>query len=656
MSKEGINRGRNVPIIIALAIGLLFVALTAVYQWYLGLVGLIVLIISAFFIRLYGRLYKKDLESYVSTLSHRVKKVGEEALHEMPIGIVLYDDNYTIEWANHYMANITGAEPLISQSLEAISDNLLPILQGDADEEILHLNQRHYQLIPRREERLLYFFDMTEVTEVKSRYENDKTVFGIICLDNYDEVTQGMEDQHKSRINNVVTNLIKGWGTDNGIYLKRYSSEKFFAVFNQKVLRNLEKTRFDILDNIRESTAEEKIPLTLSIGVGAGLTDLTELGQMAQSALDLALGRGGDQVAIKFPSGKVKFYGGKTNPVEKRTRVRARVISHALSELIRESDQVLIMGHKQPDMDAIGSAIGIMKIAETNGKPAAIVLQMDNYGPGAIRLINKIKENEQLWSMFISTDDAIEAVTAKTLIVVVDTHKPKMVMEPKLLTRSDRVVIIDHHRRSEEFIEDPVLVYMEPYASSTAELVTELIEYQQKTPTLSILEASALLAGITVDTKNFTLRTGSRTFDAASFLRSHGADTILVQKLLRENLKQYNHRASLIRNTELYRNAIAIAVAKDDEIFDQVVLAQAADTLLSIEGVTASFAMSLRPDGLIGISARSLGDMNVQIIMESLNGGGHLTNAATQLDMTLDEAEARLKAAIDAYLEGGDSE
>lgn len=494
------------------------------------------------------------------------------------------------------------------------------------------------------------------MTEAKTRYENEKTVLGIICLDNYDEITQGMDDQIKSRLNNELTNLLKDWCTAHGIYLKRFSSENFIAVFNQRILRELEKTRFDILDRVREGKKEMAVPMTVSIGIGAGVTDLMELGMMAQSALDLALSRGGDQVAIKLPSGKVKFYGGKTNPVEKRTRVRARVISHALSELINESDQVLVMGHKQPDMDAIGAAIGIMKIAEACGTPATVVIEHERYGPGVIRLMNRIKEDENLWHRFITADEAIERVTHETLVVVVDTHKPSMVVEPRLLARSDRIVVIDHHRRGEDFIENPVLIYMEPYASSTAELVTELLEYQRKQPALSALEATALLAGITVDTKNFTLRTGSRTFDAASYLRAHGADTILVQKLLRDDLEHYYQRTRLIQNVEIYRDHIALAVGEEGDVNEQVIIAQAADALLSIDGIEASFVISLRPDGLVGISARSLGEINVQLIMESLGGGGHLTNAATQLDTSIEEAVQRLKATIEEYFEGGESE
>ncbi|WEG12806.1 DHH family phosphoesterase [Pullulanibacillus sp. KACC 23026] len=654
MSNDRKPGWQSFPIMAITAISIFYILWTCLFNWILGIVGLVVFIVSAYLANVYKNREKQDLEAYVSTLSHRVKKVGEEALLEMPIGILLYSDQQVIEWMNHYLVSITGEKSLISQSLNLISDTLIPFIKSDRKEEILVINRRRYRVMPHREERLLYFFDITEAEEIKGRYQAEKTVFGIIYLDNYDEVTQGLDDQIRSKLNNEVTNIIKQWSLEHGIYFKRFSSDRFFAVLNEDILKELEKTRFDILDRAREVTAKETIPLTLSIGVGAGATDLLELGQLTQSALDLALGRGGDQVAIKFPSGKVQFYGGKSNPVEKRTRVRARVISQALSELIHESDQVFVMGHQQPDMDAIGAGIGILKIVEANEAKGSIVIDPNDYGPGVIRLIEKLQESERIWSQVVTPDVAYESLTANTLVVVVDTHKPSLVVDQRLLSKTDRVVVIDHHRRSEDFIKDPVLVYMEPYASSTVELVTELLEYQPKKFHLDIIEATAMLAGITVDTKNFTLRTGSRTFDAASYLRAHGADTILVQKLLREDINQFNDRAELIRSTILYREHLAIAVGQENKTYDQVLLAQTADTLLTMNGIKAAFVIAVRPDNRVGISARSLGEINVQILMEEMGGGGHLTNAATQIACTIEEAKNTLIDVIDSYFEGGE--
>ncbi|MGG4024300.1 DHH family phosphoesterase, partial [Geobacillus stearothermophilus] len=525
---------------------------------------------------------------------------------------------------------------------------------GKADEEIMELNGKQLKVIVRRHERLLYFFDVTEHMELKRQYEAERLAMAIIFLDNYDEITQGMDDQAKSQLNSLVTSVLNRWANDYGIFLKRTSSDRFIAVLNEHILTRLEKSKFSILDEVREQTAKHQAQLTLSIGIGAGVSPLPELGTLAQSSLDLALGRGGDQVAIKHGNGKVKFYGGKTNPMEKRTRVRARVISHALRELIAESDRVLIMGHKYPDMDALGAAIGILKVVQSNQKEGFIVVDQAKTDAGAQRLLEEMRKHADLWSRCIKPEQALELVTEDTLLIVVDTHRPSLVVEERLLYRMDHIVVIDHHRRGEEFIEAPILVYMEPYASSTSELVTELLEYQPKRVKLSMLEATALLAGIVVDTKSFTLRTGSRTFDAASYLRAQGADTVLVQKLLRESVTNYVRRAKLVERTVIDEHGIAIAKGGENEVHDQVLIAQTADTLLTLSGVAASFVISKRADGTVGISARSLGDINVQVIMEKLGGGGHLTNAAAQLSgVTVGEAERQLREAIHDYFEGG---
>ncbi|SIS92209.1 DHH family phosphoesterase [Salimicrobium salexigens] len=627
------------------------------YQWMFGLVMTLLLIGSIFYSIRTEQQVINDTEEYISTLSYRVKKVGEEALLEMPIGIILYSDNYKVEWANPYMNKFVDGDTVVGSSLNELSEKLIPNIKENKDEAWINLGGNQMQTIMKQEDRLLYLFDRTKQTEVESRYRNEQSVLAVIFLDNYEELTQGMDDTSKSRINSQVTSILNKWADEHGIYLKRTSQERFVAVMTKEILAGLEKTKFEILDEVRELITDQNMPLTLSFGIGVGPITLPEMGDLAQSSLDLALGRGGDQVAIKDETGKVRFYGGKTNPMEKRTRVRARVISHAMKDLVQSSEKVLVMGHKSPDMDSVGAAIGILKIAQANQKEASIVVDPEDVDTGVQRMMDEIKKDEELWDYFISPDEALETVTNETLIVVVDTHKPKMVAEEKLLNKTEHVVVIDHHRRAEDFIADPTLVYMEPYASSTAELVTELLEYQPKKLKLSMLEATSLLAGIIVDTKSFTLRTGSRTFDAASYLRGKGADTVLVQKFLKEDLDIYVRRSRLIEQAEIYRDGVAISAAEKGDIFGPVVIAQAADTLLTMSGIEASFVISDRKDGQVGISARSLGDVNVQVIMEQMNGGGHLTNAATQLeDTTIEDAKALLQDIIDEYFEGGEEE
>lgn len=645
------------PLYGLMAVTLVLIGFLSFYNWIIGAAGFILTGLLIYLIFQVNHKIKEETEEYISTLSYRVKKVGEEALMEMPIGIMLINDDYYIEWTNPFIASCFNEDSLVGKSLYDVADAVIPLIKQEVETEIITLHDRKFRIIHKPEERLLYFFDVTEQTEIEKMYHDERTVISIIYLDNYEEVTQGMDDQTKSSLNSLVTSILNKWATNNGVFLKRVSSERFIAVFNEHILRLLEKGKFTILDEVRETTSKQNVPLTLSIGVGTGYSSLPELGTQAQSSLDLALGRGGDQVAIKQPNGKVKFYGGKTNPVEKRTRVRARVISHALKELVIESDKVLIMGHKNPDMDAIGSAIGILKVAQLNKREGFIIYNKNEIDTGVQRLMDEIKQNDDLYSRFITPEQAYEIASDDTLLVVVDTHKPSLVIDEKLLNKIENVIVIDHHRRGEEFIKNPLLVYMEPYASSTAELVTELLEYQPKNGRIQMLEATALLAGIIVDTKSFTLRTGARTFDAASYLRSHGADTVLVQKFLKEDINTYIKRAKIIENVYFYRDGIVISKGQNDIYCDHVMIAQAADTLLTMDGVSASFVISRRSEDTIGISARSLGEVNVQVIMENLEGGGHLTNAATQMyDLSTDEAETLLQNAIDDYLEGGQKE
>ncbi|WP_042354562.1 DHH family phosphoesterase [Bacillus rubiinfantis] len=651
------KRSIRYPFYGLIGVTLVLLIILLLYNWILSLAGFILMFIPIYYMFVVDQYQRKEVEEYISTLSYRVKKVGEEALLEMPIGIMLINDDFYIEWTNSYLASSFDEDTLVGRSLYDIADQLIPLIKQEVETEIITLHEHKFRVIHKPEEKLLYFFDVTEQMEIETLYQNERTVIAIIFLDNYDDLTQGMDDQRRSSFNNLVTSILNKWAHDNGIFLKRVSSERFIAVFNEEILRFLEKGKFTILDEVREMTSQHNVSFTLSIGVGTGVSSLPELGVLAQSSLDLALGRGGDQVAIKLPNGKVKFYGGKTNPIEKRTRVRARVISHALKDLITASDKVIIMGHKNPDMDSIGASIGIYKVAQMNEKAAYMVINMLEVDNAVKRLMEEIRSQEQLYTRFISPEEALEMATDKTLLVVVDTHKPSLVMEERLLQRIDHVVVIDHHRRSEDFIANPLLVYMEPYASSTSELVTEFLEYQPKRAKIEVIEATALLAGIIVDTKSFTLRTGSRTFDAASYLRAHGADTVLVQKFLKESIDTYKQRSKLIDSVYFYRNGIAIAKGSEQEMNDQVIIAQTADTLLTMDGVAASFVIAKRNEEVIGISARSLGNINVQIIMESLKGGGHLTNAATQLTgLTIAETEAKLKQAIDEYFEGSKKE
>lgn len=648
------NRLLRVPLII---ISILAILTASLFIYFNVIVGFIYAIVATVAIAYIWYIEKKvfiQTEEHIEALSFRMKKVGEEAFFELPIGILLIDDQYKIEWANPFVTKMLDVESLIGEDMFILSDGMYSLIKPEEKKEItITVRDSKYRVFFKRDEKLLYFFDVTEQIEIETKYFADRTVLAILFIDNYDEITSTMDDQSRSMANSLVTSIINDWAAREGIFVKRVASDRFIAVLNESILTKLENEKFSILDDVREKTANINLSLTLSIGVGVDSNSLIELGQLAQSSLDLVLGRGGDQVAIKQANGKIRFYGGKTNPVEKRTRVRARVISHALRDLIQGSDKVFVMGHSHPDMDAIGAAIGVRKMAAMNNVEGFIVVNFDQLNGSVSRLMDELEERSNFFESFISVEEALSQITANSLLVIVDTHKPSLVIDERLFSRVDKVVVIDHHRRGEEFVKNPTLVYMEPYASSTAELVTELLEYQPKNDKLTMHESTALLAGIIVDTKSFTLRTGARTFEAASYLRTNGADTTLVHRLLKEDVNTYIERSKIVQTVNFIRPGIAVATGDDYKTYDAVLIAQTADIILALKDVLASFVIAHRPDGLIGISARSLGDLNVQMVMEKLGGGGHLTNAATQIEgHSIEEVKEKLAIAVQEVLEG----
>lgn len=614
------------------------------YEWILGLIGLLFTGIVILFMLKAEKAFRHDMTGYIATLSHRVKRASHDVIHELPLGILLYNEDRTVEWHNPYIGKIMDEESLIGRSI----DELLPIKPGKKPKDNkdnkdntweIAIGESIYKVIQKADDRLLFVRDITEYSLLLKKYEEEKMAIGIVALDNLDEVTQGMDEQGRSIMLAKVISIVTEWAQKNQVYLRRSASDKFIIIMDQKTLKQLEEAKFDVLDEVRDFASDNKLPLTLSIGVASGADHLIELGRLAQTSLDMALGRGGDQAAVKVGE-RLSFYGGRSNAVEKRTRVRARVISHALRDLIKDSDKVIIMGHKNPDMDSVGAAVGVLKAVQMTGKEGYIVIEASN--PSIDKMMGLIMKEEHLSKWLIKPEQAREITTDKSLVVVVDTHKSTLVEEPKLLQLANRVVVVDHHRRGEEFIDYAVLVYLEPYASSTCELVTELLQYMHERVQIDSLEASLLLAGMVVDTKSFTYRTGARTFEAASFLRRNGADSAIVQTMLKEDLTSYMTKAEIIKNAKVLYDHITVAVAEPNRTYSQLTIAQVADTLLNMDNIMASFAMGERPDGLIGISARSSSEINVQLIMERMGGGGHLTNAATQFEGTLAEAELKL--------------
>ncbi|KAE9559045.1 hypothetical protein ATN96_00950, partial [Companilactobacillus paralimentarius] len=593
-----------------------------------GYIQAILVIISlVLFVYLFLLLGEKA-GKYTNNLQYRIDRGTDNSFVEYPLGILLYDTDKQIQWVNPYFVEKTGFNPSNSMSVKDISAELSKLIDEDnhADSKTIQIDDKYFLVQVQSELKVIYLFEITHYSKIEKRYEDNRSVIGQVYLDNYAEITQSMSDRDVSNLDNYITNELSNWASKEQMFLKRIDDDHFFIMAYTGRIFDMEKNGFKILDTIREFTSQQNVPLTLSMGFSYGVDDLHKLNDEAQKNLNLALGRGGDQVVVKEIGEKARFYGGNTDPMEKRTRVRARMISEALQELLKDSDQVIVMGHSHPDMDVLGSSLGIRRIAMMNNTPCKVVINPNTLHSDVSRLLGMIDKDPEIKKDIITPDESIAIRTSKTLIVMVDHSKQSISINPDLYKgENEKIVVIDHHRRSEEFPENPMLIYIEPYASSTSELITEMLEYQPKNKkAIEKIEATALLAGITVDTKSFSLRTGTRTFDAASYLRSVGADETVIQNVLKENIDSFIQRNHLIETVTMVNGNMAVCFGEEDKPYDPVIVAQAADTLLSLDNVEASFVISKRPDGRVGISARSLGNVNVQVIMEKLGGGGHL--------------------------------
>lgn len=613
---------------------------------------LIGLLIFVFYI-LQKKKSLEQMERYISKLTNRIKDSSEKGINKFPIGIIVIDENKNIEWANNFIyknikveeikgLNILELMPEISElfNLETPVDNQFEIFG------------KFYKVNYQKDSGYIYFFDITESKVVMQRFRDTRPIILNLSLDNYEDVYDSLEDEVASRLDATVVITLTDWAKKNSIYLKRIDDDRFIGLLNVKDLKKIEKEKFQILDTIRNLKEEFDAPITLSIGVGMGTDFLPELGELAKSSLDLALGRGGDQVAMKDVDGTIRFYGGKTNPQEKRTRIKARVVSNALADIVSDSDKIIVMGHKRPDFDAVGACVGIYTFSKIVGKECYIILNDSDRDETIQKVMFEIdNSDEQLSKVFVDSDEAWELMTPQTTLIVVDTSDASRVIDAAILSKANRKVIIDHHRRGEDIITNPLLTYIEPYASSSSELIAELIEYQTKIEKITPIAATIMLGGIVVDTQNFSIRTGSRTFDAAAYLRSNGADPTRVKTILKEPFENFMNRVEIINNSIQKTPEIIMAKAPEDKYYTNVMLAQSADLLLTLKGIECSFAIGYLEEGKVGISARSLGNINVQLIMEELGGGGHLANAATQIEgVNLDEALERLNDAIDKIL------
>ena len=602
--------------------------------------------------------------------------VQKQLLNDFEIPYALLDYNSRFLWMNEKFTEITGKDKNYHKSVTTVFPSLTKdILQkSEAVGSInVMLDDRNYRISMKRiyfdsvtrdsaivaindtDEYLtaIYLFDETELNRYIRENEEQKLVAGLIYIDNYEEALDSIEDVKRSLLIALVDRKVNKYFTELDALVRKIEKDKYFVVFKYKYLEQLSADKFKLIEDVKSIKVGNEMAITLSIGVGAGGVSYTQNYEYARMGIDLALGRGGDQVVVKEGE-EVTYYGGKAKQVERNTRVKARVKAHALREIIESREHVVIMGHTISDVDSLGAAIGVYCAARVLGKKAQIVL---NEVTTSLRPLVECFTEEKGYpaDLFIKNEEALLITNKNTLVMVVDTNRPSYTECPELLNRTDTICVFDHHRQNSEVIENPVLSYIEPYASSACEMIAEVLQYFSENIKLEPSEADCIYAGILIDTNNFMTKTGVRTFEAAAYLRRAGAEVTRVRKMLRNDMAAYKARAEAVRHAEVYRGAFAISVCPADNIESPTIVgAQAANELLNIVGIKASFVLT-EYQGKIYISSRSIDEINVQLIMERVGGGGHLNVAGAQLtNCTIQEAKRMIQDTIDEMIKEGD--
>lgn len=634
----------------------------------LGLLGILGLAYVAFLA--YNKINKKNEENLktLENLNERFDSLTKQAIFDMPFPLVVTDEKAKILWYNTPFINLFNESNVLEGDLEnLIGDiDIANILNSEGQRTIpVEVNKRFFNIytniVENRSEKgdgksvLFYLVDNTAYQNLKDKYTDEFAIVAKVEVDNFDEAISSAPSEIRPLLIAEIDSTISQYFEEYDALVRKSDEDLYLVVMNFKSLRAIKEKRFDILDDLRDLNKGNSIPITLSIGVSSFGLNFKDAYIESDSSLDLALGRGGDQAVVKVDD-NYEFFGGKSKAMEKRNKVKARVIGEALKQLIDRSENVYIMGHKNPDMDAIGAAIGCLRATLNRNKEGFIVLEKSN--PSIDNLIDRMKEEEaETYEKLISRETALSNIKHSSLLILVDNHKPSFTECPDLLEKTNQIVVIDHHRRGKEFVDNPVLQYVEPYASSTCELITEMLTYMSNDLNLTHFEADALMSGIVVDTKNFSFQTGVRTFEAASILKRAGANMLKVKALFQDDLDTMVYRAEVIHNTKMIHDNIAVSRFDKESNNSVLVAAQAADALLDINGIDASFVLTIN-DGKVHISGRSRGEVvSVQLILEKIGGGGHLNMAGAQLDTTdLDEAEKILINAIDEYLIDNKSE
>ena len=572
---------------------------------------------------------KDELYSYIDELTFTVDTAAKSTLINSPFPLIILQSDGTIIWRSsnfkQEFENIDIA-PYIEDTMKDIKLDTETKEKMKIEKDV-EIGEKTYHVIgdyirikkkdrKRQKEYMsvIYFVDITHQKDIEKKYDDEENCIGIVMIDNYEEVLQRISEENKSQVTANVEKKLYEWANRiDGIMVKK-ERDTYILIFTKKKLKELEQERFAIIDEIKEIETEEKMPITLSIAISNEGKNNYEKYEAAHTAMDIVLGRGGDQVIVRS-DGKYTFFGGKSPELEKRTKVKARTISHALEELMQQVDNVVIMGHTNGDIDSVGSSLGLYRFAKNFGKEAYIV--NNTYGLTLKTFMEELTKFEEYQDVIIDKSTAISKTNQNTLLIVVDTHKKGYVEIPELLELTDKIVIVDHHRKVEDFIENVILSFHEAYASSSAELVTEIIEYATNSIKLETIEAESLYAGIMMDTKNFTFKTGVRTFEAAAYLKKYGVDMIKVKKWFQSDLDTYNIISKVVQNTEIVNDTIGISVYDTIDKNANLICAKVADELLTISNITASFVLGNTGDKIC-ISGRSIGDINVQVILEKM--------------------------------------
>ena len=638
----------------------LFALISAFFSIPLAVVELAAILALAVYSRQHTNRCRREIARYLENVTGTVDTATKDTMANSPLPMIIFrPESDDIIWTNDRFLQLTGErEHLFDAKLSALIPGFDSrwLMEGKTEcpTEVEYGSRRflvfgHLVRTGGRSGGFLattYWVDVTEFSLIRDQYQATRPVAAVLLLDNYDELMKNLTENQRSALVSEIDARLDEWVAESGGMLRRYQRERYLFVFDEQYLAKFVEDKFDILDAIHQVVNPSGINATLSIGVGKDGETYRELFQFANLSIDMALSRGGDQAVIrnKFT---FEFYGGRSKETEKRTKVKSRVMANALSALVSDSSQVFIMGHRSPDNDCIGAAAGVCALCRKNGVPVHIIKEAAP--PPAQELIDRLSPLPEYQDCFLTAQEALLIADSRSLTVVVDTNRPDQVQAAELLESCNRVAVIDHHRRAATYIEGAALNYHEPYASSASEMVTELLQYIVEPNQILRSEAEALLAGIVLDTKNFTMRTGGRTFEAAAFLRRSGADTAEVKKLYQNGLADTVAKYALIQNAQLYRDHIALAVSPQP--VNRIIAAQAADELLNIMGIDTSFVVA--PDGdKVNLSARSMGDTNVQVILEKLGGGGNAAAAGGQVSgKTVDEVAQELKEAIDQYFE-----